>query len=267
MNFDFDFPAFSVVQFWKRNGIEVEDLTPQLGEFLGVHNGEGVLVRSVEEASPAEVAGLKAGDVVVKVNGEAVSSGADWRHAMRNQKGPTVSFVIIRERHEQTVSMKLPEQKDLGGGADLSPETQERLESLHRLGPGFEHASQEQEQAARELERSMRDMQRELEQGKQEQEREMRELRRQIERMAHEGDRSTALTEKQKHDMQALKRDLARAQQESERAQREAEKELQEAQNEAQQVQQAEQEPEQKADQKEEPPAPLPEPVSPPPAP
>ncbi|MGA3210160.1 MAG: PDZ domain-containing protein [Terriglobales bacterium] len=238
MNFDFEFPGFSVVQFSKRNGLEVEDLTPQLGEFLGVHNGEGVLVRAVEKTSPADAAGLKAGDVIVRVNGEAVTCGADWRHALRGQHASTVSFGIIRDRREQTVSMKMPERQESSGGAESWPELQEELETLQQARPGFEESTQDQADAARELDRAMRDMRRELQDGKQEQEREMRELRRQIERMQRESESSRSqFTEKQKRDMQRLKRDLELAQRESERSQREAQQELQQAQNEARQAQ------------------------------
>lgn len=239
MNFDFDFPGFSVVQFSKRNGLEVEDLTPQLGEFLGVHNGEGVLVRAVEKGSSAEAAGLKAGDVIVKVNGETVAGGADWRHAMHGQHGQTISFGIIRDRHEQTISMKLPEPQESTGGSESWPELQEQLEVLRQARPGFDHATQEQAEAARELARAMRDMKRDLASGTQEQEREMRELRRQLERMQRESQSNRqALTEKQKREMQRLKRELEAAQRESLRSQHEAQQEFQQAQIEAQQAQQ-----------------------------
>src|SRR5262249_5036001 len=52
---------------YSRAGVMVENLTPQLGEFFGVKNGQGVLVRSVEKGTPAEAAGLKAGDIIVRV--------------------------------------------------------------------------------------------------------------------------------------------------------------------------------------------------------
>src|SRR5579872_5369908 len=53
-------------------GIESESLNSQLAEYFGVK--EGVLVRSVTRDSPAEKAGFKAGDVIVKINGEKVRS-------------------------------------------------------------------------------------------------------------------------------------------------------------------------------------------------
>jgi len=53
-------------------GIESESLNPQLAEFFGVK--EGVLVRSVTPGSSAEKAGFRAGDVIVKVKNEKVST-------------------------------------------------------------------------------------------------------------------------------------------------------------------------------------------------
>ncbi len=50
-----------VVHSSRRSGLMVENLTPQLGDFLGAKNGQGVLVRSVEKGSRAEKAGFRAG--------------------------------------------------------------------------------------------------------------------------------------------------------------------------------------------------------------
>jgi len=55
----------------------VENLTPQLGDFFGAKGAKGVLVRSVEKGSVAAKAGLRAGDVIVRVNGEPVTGC--WR--------------------------------------------------------------------------------------------------------------------------------------------------------------------------------------------
>jgi membrane-associated protease RseP (regulator of RpoE activity) len=66
---DLDVPvSVVIVHSAMRSGLMVENLTPQLGDFFGVKNGHGVLVRSVEKGSRAEKAGFRAGDVIVKVN-------------------------------------------------------------------------------------------------------------------------------------------------------------------------------------------------------
>ena len=85
----------------------VESLCPQLADFFNVPAGTGVMVRSVEKGSPADAAGLKAGDVIVRLNNETIHDLADWRRALRVQASQ-VSVTVVREKHEQTVVMHLP---------------------------------------------------------------------------------------------------------------------------------------------------------------
>jgi serine protease Do len=111
---DFDFPAVDVMvqTSGSRSGAVVENLTPQLGDFFGARNGEGVLVRSVEKGSAAEAAGLKAGDVIVRVETEHITDRGDWKTALRNHRRGKVSVGIIRDKKEQTISITMPEPKD-----------------------------------------------------------------------------------------------------------------------------------------------------------
>ena len=98
-----------------RVGISIESLSPQLGEFFGAPNGQGLLIRSVEKGSPADQAGLKAGDVIIKVGGERISDSGDWRMTMREKSG-AVPFTIMRDKREQTVNVKIPERRSANGG-------------------------------------------------------------------------------------------------------------------------------------------------------
>src|ERR1700730_7321077 len=68
-----------------RLGIDAEDLAGQLGSFFGAPDGEGILVRSVNSGSPAERAGLKAGDVITSLNGERIRSVGDLRQKLAAQ--------------------------------------------------------------------------------------------------------------------------------------------------------------------------------------
>src|ERR1700682_30856 len=49
-------------------GVQVESVGRQLGEYFGIKDGEGILIKSVEKNSPAEKAGLKAGDVIIRAD-------------------------------------------------------------------------------------------------------------------------------------------------------------------------------------------------------
>jgi len=88
----------------RRIGIEAEPLTPQLAEFFGVK--KGVLVRSVGKGSAAEKAGIKAGDVITKVNGQDVDSPGEISASLRGiEVGKTVPVIVVRNRSEMTLQV------------------------------------------------------------------------------------------------------------------------------------------------------------------
>src|SRR5262249_51468392 len=90
-------------------GVQTESLSRQLGEFFGVKDGEGILVRSVEKGSAAEKAGLKAGDVIVRADNEKVSDRGDLSHAMRSHReGGKLSLVVVRDKRGQSIVVDLP---------------------------------------------------------------------------------------------------------------------------------------------------------------
>jgi serine protease Do len=107
-----DIPDLEGIPSSVRLGVSVEELGEQLGQYFGVKNGEGVLVRSVKKGSAADSAGLRAGDVIVKVDGEAVSDSGDLRSALRQHRGRTFPLTVMRDRREQTLSVTLPKAEE-----------------------------------------------------------------------------------------------------------------------------------------------------------
>jgi serine protease Do len=85
-------------------GVDGETLTPQLAQFFGVE--EGVLVRTVNPKSPAEKAGIKAGDVILKVNGTPVTSAREISGLLRVGRKPMV-FTVVRNHREITLNVEL----------------------------------------------------------------------------------------------------------------------------------------------------------------
>jgi serine protease Do len=191
-----------VVHSSARSGLMVENLTPQLGDFFGAKNGEGVLVRSVEKGSRADKAGFHAGDVIVKINGEPIHDSGDFSQALRSRKDNTASISVIRDKKEQTISITLPERKqsDLfrestdielpeidaatreelskmeSQMAHLKPEMEEAINrQMKELQPEIERQTREAERRARDVERQMRDVQRQWRDHQHEIERELRE--------------------------------------------------------------------------------------------
>src|SRR5438874_6173509 len=110
---DMDIPVSVVIAHSSlRSGLMVENITSQLGEFFGVKNGNGVLVRSVEKGSRSEKAGFHAGDVIIKVNDQTVHDTSDFSHAVRSRDKSSVSVGVMRDKREQNLSLPLPERKD-----------------------------------------------------------------------------------------------------------------------------------------------------------
>ena len=94
-----------------RLGIDAEDLSGQLGTFFGAPDGEGILVRDVNSGSLAEKAGLKAGDVIVSLNGERIRSVGDLRGKLashESDKPASVKLGVIRNKSEIAVTVELP---------------------------------------------------------------------------------------------------------------------------------------------------------------
>jgi len=191
-----------VVHSSARSGLMVENLTPQLGDFFGAKNGVGVLVRSVEKGSRADKAGFRAGDVIVKINGEPIHDSGDFSQALRSRKDNTASISVIRDKKEQTISITLPERKqsDLfrestdveipeidaatreelskmeSQMAHLKPEMEEAINrQMKELKPEIERQTREAKRRSEEITRQMRDVQRQWQDHQREIERELRE--------------------------------------------------------------------------------------------
>jgi serine protease Do len=103
-------------------GINAEDLTSQLGSYFGAPNNAGVLVREVRPGTPAEKAGLKAGDVITKVEGKEVRTLADLRAQLREKSNQaSVNMSVLRKGSE--IAVTVPIEK---------PRTMEQMHSAHR---------------------------------------------------------------------------------------------------------------------------------------
>ena len=90
-----------------RLGIDAEDIGGQLGSYFGVPEDEGVLIRSVKAGSAAEKAGLKAGDVITKFDGERIRSLGELREKLA-AKNETATLSLTRDKKEMTLNVELP---------------------------------------------------------------------------------------------------------------------------------------------------------------
>jgi len=94
-------------------GLVLEDLTRQLAEYFEVPNREGVLVVEVEKESEAQKAGLKAGDVITKIDSEEISHADELIDAFNDvEKGTDVRLSIIRKGTPMTITLKVEAEDD-----------------------------------------------------------------------------------------------------------------------------------------------------------
>jgi serine protease Do len=97
-------------------GVSLMDLTDQLGEYFGTEGDQGALVTEVERRSPAEKAGIKAGDVIVEADGDEVSDGMDVAEALEDfEEGDTVTLTVLRDGQRVHIDVEVEE----GEGTDF----------------------------------------------------------------------------------------------------------------------------------------------------
>jgi len=91
-------------------GVAIQGVSPEMAASLGLKDERGALVSSVSKDSPAEKAGLERGDVIVSMDGVAVSDGNALRNRIASSTpGATVTLGLVRDGGEKTVSVKLRE--------------------------------------------------------------------------------------------------------------------------------------------------------------
>jgi S1-C subfamily serine protease len=88
-----------------RLGVSVQSLTPELEDYFGATSG-GALVSSVAKESAAAKAGIKAGDVIVSINGKHVEDSGALIRALDDVEGDA-TIVVLRDKKEMTVKATL----------------------------------------------------------------------------------------------------------------------------------------------------------------
>ena len=143
-------------------GISGDELTSQLASYFGVKQGKGVLVREVLVGSAAAKAGLKAGDVIVAVDGKTVGTVAELRRTIEtkpSEEKRKLSLTVVRDRHELTVPIEVEkpgagerESVDAGFGIDTA--------ELQRLGEEVKAQLAAAQPTLQDAQRQLRDLQR-----------------------------------------------------------------------------------------------------------
>lgn len=97
-------------------GTQIIDLNKQLADYFGIPDGEGVLVTEIEKDSPAEKAGLKAGDVIIAVDGKTVAESQDLVDLIGDkEEGDKVTIAYYRRGTKAELPVEVEERDDTYG--------------------------------------------------------------------------------------------------------------------------------------------------------
>lgn len=108
-----------VVRGWL--GVGIQPLTAELAKKFGVTEGEGVLVNEVFEKDPAALAGIKPGDVIVRIDGAVVDSPNKLSRLIATlNPGATSKIEIVRDLKHVTMDVPLTERRDTTIVASIS---------------------------------------------------------------------------------------------------------------------------------------------------
>lgn len=146
-------------------GVEIESISKEIAETLGLKSENGALIRGVKDGSAAANAGLKAGDVITHFDGKAINSSKDLPAIVRAIKpGSKTNVSIIRNKTAKTLPITVgtlnlenqsdeadkkseTESKNTNWGLKLSDLTSSQLKAL-KISGGVK-IDQATEQAAR----------------------------------------------------------------------------------------------------------------------
>jgi serine protease Do len=99
-------------------GVEAESIDGQLAQYFGVK--DGVLIRSVTKGSAAEKAGIRAGDVIMRIDDARVMSPAEISGKLRSLRGKSAPVVLMRDHKELTLTVTIGED-DAPGRIQITP--------------------------------------------------------------------------------------------------------------------------------------------------
>jgi S1-C subfamily serine protease len=112
--YHFDFDALPWMTSPRaRLGVQLNELTPELAEYFGAAAG-GVLIARVTPDSPAQKAGLKAGDVITSVDGDRIRDTDDLIDELRDKEGD-ITLGIVRDKKESSVKATIEDPRPRSG--------------------------------------------------------------------------------------------------------------------------------------------------------
>ncbi len=132
-----------------RIGVQIAPVTKEVAESIGLGKAQGVLVRGVEEASPAEKAGIEAGDIITRFDGKPIEKPADLPRAVGNTKpGSQVALTVFRRGATKDLKVTVAEIEPEKVAA-AAPEKKAPTGKIAHLGLSLSDLSEAQKKEAR----------------------------------------------------------------------------------------------------------------------
>ena len=94
-------------------GVAIQDLSKELAEYYGLKDGKGVLVTEVFSGDPADLAGIKAQDIILSVGGNPVGKTRDLTGLVAGlEVGESADIVVLREGKKRTFTVKIAKREE-----------------------------------------------------------------------------------------------------------------------------------------------------------
>ena len=113
-------------------GVQLQSITPEIADSLGMKEARGALVSEVQANSPASKSDLKSGDVITALNGNAVKDSRDVaRQVAKINPGASVKIDLMRGGQSKTITIALSERSDQQAAKPDRGQASPKAETLH----------------------------------------------------------------------------------------------------------------------------------------
>ena len=110
----------TVVRGWL--GVQIQPITSDIADSLGLAKPEGAIVSDPQSGSPADKAGVKAGDTILKVDGKPIKGPRDLSRIIASYAPQTkVRLTLWRDGAEEDITVTLGKLNEPGAVAEVSP--------------------------------------------------------------------------------------------------------------------------------------------------
>ncbi|MDH7513408.1 MAG: PDZ domain-containing protein [Clostridiales bacterium] len=162
-------PELRLREIWPRwekrkyIGVYLEAINKELLEYFGVKEGSGLLVTRLTKDGPAEKAGLKVGDVIIRVNGKRVDSVDELSELIQDRKrGDRVKIEVIRNKKPMDIEVEVEEEERQGLGWSFSVSPEAWGDFSEELARQFEKSRQVYEKTAQQSLEKMKKLKEEM---------------------------------------------------------------------------------------------------------